>query len=63
MEKTVPTDPRDYARRLFEAHGSKAIAEAAQKASAMEARGEADNAKTWRRVEAALKEMAGPHQS
>jgi hypothetical protein len=55
---TVP----DYARRLFEAHGVKAIAEAAQKASDLEKKGDKQQAETWRRIEAALKEMRGPHQ-
>lgn len=57
-EFTVP----DYARQLLEAHGLKAIAEAAQKAAALEKKGETEQAKIWREVEAALKEMAGPHQ-
>jgi len=52
----------DYARALFDAHGVKAIAEAAQKAAALEKKGEEEEAKVWRRIEAALKEMAGPHQ-
>jgi hypothetical protein len=55
---TVP----DYARQLFEAHGAKAIAEAAQKASDLEKKGDEQQAEIWRRIEAALKEMSGPHQ-
>jgi hypothetical protein len=57
------TDIFTYARELKEAHGSKAIAEAAQKALKLEKQGDDQQAKTWRRVEAALKEMQGPHQS
>jgi hypothetical protein len=53
----------DYARRLFDAHGAKAIAEAAQKASALEARGDREEAETWRHIEAALKLMRGPAAS
>jgi len=53
----------DYARQLFEAHGAKAVAEAAQKARALEEQGKNDEAKTWRQIEAALKEKLGPHQS
>jgi hypothetical protein len=53
----------DYARRLFDAHGAKAIAEAAQKASAFEEQGDDEQAKTWRHIEAALKEMRGPAAS
>jgi hypothetical protein len=56
-------DIQDYARQLFEAHGNKAVAEAAQKARAFEDQGNGDEAKTWRRIEAALKEMLGPRQS
>ncbi|MBL1257067.1 hypothetical protein [Methylocystis sp. Sn-Cys] len=56
-------DIQDYARRLFDAHGDKAVAEAAQKAAALEQSGEAEQAKNWRRIEAALYQMLGPHQS
>ena len=57
------TDVQDYARQLFEAHGFIAIAEAAQKASTFEQQGDAQQARTWRRIEAALIEMRGPHAS
>jgi hypothetical protein len=53
----------DYARRLLEAHGAKAIAEAAQNAIELEAKGEVELAKTWRHIEDAMKLMRGPHQS
>jgi len=53
----------DYARQLLEAHGDKAVAEAAQKASAYEKQGENEQAETWRHIEAALKMMRGPHVS
>jgi hypothetical protein len=53
----------DYARQLWEAHGPKAIAEAAQKASSFEKRGEKERAHNWRRIEAILLEMRGPRQS
>ncbi|MFY9658713.1 MAG: hypothetical protein WAK01_19370 [Methylocystis sp.] len=56
-------DVQDYARRLFEAHGDKAVAEAAQKARALEDQGKPEDAEPWRRIESALKEMLGPHQS
>jgi hypothetical protein len=52
----------EYARQLLEAHGDKALAEAAQKACALEGQGENEQAETWRRVEAALKQMRGPHE-
>jgi hypothetical protein len=54
---------QDYARQLLDAHGEKAVAEAAQKAIACEENGEREDAETWRHVEAALKLMRGPHAS
>ena len=56
-------DVQGYARQLLEAHGDKAVAEVAQKARALEVQGKKEEAKSWRLVEAALKEMLGPHQS
>ena len=53
----------DYARELLEAHGDKAVVEAARKACALEKQGESEQAETWRHVEAALKLMRGPHKS
>jgi hypothetical protein len=53
----------DYARQLLEAHGDKAVAEAAQKACAFEQQGKNEEAETWRHIEAALKLMRGPHES
>ena len=53
-------DIHDYARQLLQAHGDKAIAEAAHRASTFEKEGKKDEAKTWRHIEAALKEMLGP---
>jgi hypothetical protein len=53
----------DFARQLLEAHGDKAVAEAAQKASTLENQGEREQAETWRHIEAALKLMRGPHES
>jgi hypothetical protein len=52
-----------YARQLLEAHGPKAIAEAARNASDLEAKGEIELARTWRHIEDAMKIMRGPHQS
>jgi hypothetical protein len=57
------TQIQDYARQLLEAHGDKAIAEAAQKAAACEKAGDKEHAQTWRRIEAALLLMHGPRQS
>lgn len=56
-------DIHDYARQLLEAHGDRAVAEAAQKASALEKQGQSEQAETWRHIEAALKLMRGPHES
>ena len=47
----------------MEAHGPKAIAEAAQKARSFEERGDAEQAKTWRDIEQALLLMRGPSVS
>ena len=52
-----------FARQLLEAHGAKAIAEAAQNAIDLEAKGEFELAKDWRHIEDAMKLMRGPHQS
>jgi hypothetical protein len=54
---------QDYARQLLEAHGDKAVAEAAQKASALEKQGDSEQAETWRHIEAAMKLMRGPNAS
>jgi hypothetical protein len=51
------------ARHLFETQGAKAIAEAAQKATSSEKEGDEEQAKFWRRVEAALLEIRGPRQT
>jgi hypothetical protein len=57
MEETLIND---YARGLMDAHGDRAIAEAAQRAAQCERLDDRDEAKTWRQVEAALKTMQGP---
>jgi hypothetical protein len=51
---------QDYARKLFEAQGPKALAESAQKARSFEEQGDPEQATTWRRIEAALIQMQGP---
>ena len=56
-------DVYDYARQLLEAHGEMAVVEAAQKARSFEETGETEEAETWRHIEAALKQMRGPHVS
>lgn len=54
---------QSIARELWDTHGAKAIAEAAQKAQAFEAVGNQTQGQTWRRIEHALKQMSGPHVS
>ena len=53
----------DYARRFLGAHGDKAEVEAAQKAADFEKQGEKHQAEDWRRIQAAIKAMRGPHVS
>jgi hypothetical protein len=62
-EDLTEVESFDYARRLFEARGAKAIAEAAQKAGAFEHAGEGEQARIWRQIEAALRSMRGPTAS
>jgi hypothetical protein len=59
----LETDIHDFARQLLDAHGGKALAEAAQRAVTSEKEGKTDGAETWRQIEAALKMMRGPHES
>jgi hypothetical protein len=56
-------DVNGYANELFQAHGIKAVAEAAKRAGDFEAQGNAAEAETWRRIEKALKLIRGPNQS
>jgi len=51
------------ARQLYEAHGARAIAEAAQKAAAHERGGQTEQGQTWRRIEAALMLLRGPRET
>jgi len=60
MEETAIAE---YARQLMEAHGARAVAEAAQRAVECERQQDNDGAKTWRHVEAALKAMRGPRET
>ena len=54
---------QEHARKLRDAHGDKAVLEAAQKARELEETGDMEQAETWRRIEAALMQMRGPHLS
>jgi len=53
----------EHARQLFAAHGDKAEAEAAQKASAFEADGDSEQAEVWKKIRTAIHEMRQGHQS
>ncbi|HMN37393.1 MAG TPA: hypothetical protein PKD49_06740 [Hyphomicrobium sp.] len=57
------TEIQAHARKLYEAMGPKALAEAAQKAKSLESGGNNEDAQTWRRIEAALRQMQGPRSS
>lgn len=57
------TEVQEHARKLYAALGPKAEAEAAQKARLLEQKGEKGQAEDWRRIEAALRLMRGPHVS
>ncbi len=59
----LATEIQEHARKLLEAHGDKAVAEAAQKAKSLEDSGAAEEALVWRKIEAALKQMRGPHST
>ncbi len=54
---------QDHARKMMAAHGPKAVAEAAQKAKSYEDAGDKEQAKDWRRIEAALRQMQGPRMT
>ena len=53
-------DVQEQARRMFAAQGGLAIVEAAQNAVRLERDGREDEARDWRRIEAALVLLAGP---
>jgi hypothetical protein len=57
------TDVSAIARHLFESHGAKAIAEAAQRADHFGKTKNREQAQTWKRVESALRDLRGPRQS
>ena len=57
------TEIQAHARKLFEAEGPKAIAEAARRAAQLEARDDREGARVWRRIEAALVLMRGPRET
>ena len=56
------TQIHTVARQMLEQHGQAAIARAAEQAVACESRGEDEDAREWRHIEAAMKIMRGPAQ-
>ncbi|HEY8247755.1 MAG TPA: hypothetical protein VIG38_10805 [Hyphomicrobium sp.] len=56
-------DIQEHARKLREARGDLALAQAAQKARSFEQQGDTKQAETWRKIEAALRNMQGPRLS
>jgi hypothetical protein len=50
------------ARQMLEQHGQAAIAKAAQMAVECEGKGEVEDAREWRHIEAAMKIIRGPGQ-
>jgi hypothetical protein len=53
----------DYARRFIGTYGDRAEVEAAQKVTECEKQGDKVQAEDWRRIQAAIKQMRGPHVS
>lgn len=53
----------DYARRFMGTHGDKAELEAAQKVAECRKLGDKAQAEDWRRIQAAIQEIRGPHVS
>jgi hypothetical protein len=54
---------QEYAHQLLAAYGDRAVVEAARRAVEFERQKDADEAKTWRHIEAALMAMRGPRVS
>lgn len=52
-----------YARSLYDAHGDKAEAEAAQKAAAARDGGATDEAEKWEKIRRHIKELRGARQT
>jgi hypothetical protein len=53
------SDIVDYAKRLLDAHGGKAEAEAAAKIREFEDKNDAKQAETWRKIRSAISEQRG----
>ena len=59
----LATEIQEFARRLLDAHGDKAVIEAAQKAKSLEDSGANEEARDWRRIESALQQMRCPRST
>jgi len=57
------TQIHTIARQMLEKHGFEAIAQAAQHAQESERKGNSEDAKEWRHIEAAMKIIRGPNQT
>jgi hypothetical protein len=55
-------DRMQYAHSLFQAHGDKAEAEAAHRAVMARHKGKPDDAETWDKIRAHIRELRGAHQ-
>ena len=53
----------EYARQLRDVRGERAIVEAAQRATACEAKGDNEAAANWRRIQSALTTLQTPRAS
>ena len=53
----------DYARRFLGTHGEMTEAEAARKAAEFEKQGNSKQAEDWRRIQAVIGSIRGPHAS
>jgi hypothetical protein len=54
---------QSHAQKLYQAHGTKALTEVAEKVRQFESRGEKEQAQDWKRIEQALQQMRGPNAS
>ena len=52
-----------HAQSLFAAHGPKALADAAEKVRQFEKNGATADARDWKQIEAALRNLKAPHAS
>jgi hypothetical protein len=57
------TGIHDYARRFLSTHGELAELEAAQRAAECDRLHDRAQARDWRRIQAAIREMRGPYVS